>query len=146
MPLHLLRAEQADIPSLVALYFATFSSPLVLRIKPNLPSVRAWYTQSLEIDFNKPHVHVYKVVDRRTDEASMQVVDEIIAFAKWTEPHGELDEEVEEEEGKKDKSGECRWPIDGDPALFEEAAGKAAAKRREIMGDELHWCKWFLLS
>ncbi|KAF2006336.1 acyl-CoA N-acyltransferase [Amniculicola lignicola CBS 123094] len=118
MPFRLLPADMIDIPSLVDVYFETFKSPLVMRVKPDVPPVRDWYQKSLENDFKKPNVRIYKVVDNG----------EIIAFAKWTSPHTEPSLEKPNE-----------WPVEGDVALFEEAAGKALAKRKQIMGEEEHW-------
>jgi len=82
MPLRLLRAEKADIPQLVDLSFTTFKSPLVLRVTPDVPSVREWYKKGLERDFEEPHIRIYKVVEDQTDSA--QGSDEMIAFAKWS--------------------------------------------------------------
>ena len=129
MPLHLVRAERADIPQLVDLYFNTFKSPLVLRVKPDVPPVREWYKKSLESDIEKPHTRIYKVVEGRSEP--MQSLDEIIAFAKWSSPYTEPPQEKPTE-----------WPVDGDVALFEDVSGKAAEKKKKIMGEEEHWCKF----
>ena len=47
-----------DIPQLVDLYFDTFKSPLVLRIKPDVPPVREWYKKSLESEIQKPYTRI----------------------------------------------------------------------------------------
>jgi hypothetical protein len=130
MSLRLVRAEKADIPKLVDLYFDTFKSPLVLRVKPDVPPVREWYKKSLESDIEKPHIRIYKVVEGQAE--SVQASDEIIAFAKWNSPHTEPPQE---------KSTE--WPVDGNVALFEEVVGKATEKQKNIMGEEKYWCKLF---
>ncbi|KAF2684146.1 acyl-CoA N-acyltransferase [Lentithecium fluviatile CBS 122367] len=126
MPLRLARAEAADIPQLVDLYFNTFKSPIVLRVKPNVPPVREWYKKSLENDIEKPYTRLYKVVEGQAESA--QVSDEIIAFAKWSSPH------TEPQSGKP-----AQWPEDGDVALFKEAVGKATEKKKNIMGEKEHW-------
>jgi len=128
MPLRLVRAEKADIPQLVDLYFDAFKSPLVLRAKPNVPPVREWYKKSLESDIEKPHTRIYKVVEGQAE--SVQASDEIIAFAKWSSPHTEPPQEKP-----------TKWPVDGDVALFEEVASKATEKKKKIMGEEEYWCK-----
>jgi hypothetical protein len=128
MPLRLVRAERADIPQLVDLYFDTFKSPLVLRVKPDVPPVREWYKKSLESDIEKPHTRIYKVVDGQAE--SVQASDEIIAFGKWSSPHTEPPQEKPTE-----------WPVEGDVALFEDVSGKAAEKKKKIMGEEEYWCK-----
>ncbi len=128
MPLRLVRAEKADIPQLVDLYFGTFKSSLVLRVKPDVPPVREWYKKSLESDIEKPHTRIYKVVEGQAESA--QASDEIIAFAKWSSPYTEPPHEKPTE-----------WPVDGDVALFKEVTGKATEKRKKIMGEEEHWCK-----
>ncbi|KAI3319242.1 acyl-CoA N-acyltransferase [Xylariaceae sp. AK1471] len=126
MPLRLVKAEKADIPQLVDLYFNTFKSPLVLSAKPNVPSVREWYRKSLESDIEKPHNRIYKVVEGH--DGSVQSSDEIIAFAKWSSPHTD-----------PPQMKPTMWPVDGNAALFEEATSKATAKRKKIMGEEEHW-------
>ncbi|KAI8633459.1 acyl-CoA N-acyltransferase [Xylariaceae sp. FL1651] len=126
MSLSLLKAEEADIPQLVDLYFNTFKSPLVLRVKPDLPPVREWFRKRLESDFEKPYTRVYKVVDCPAESA--QASGEIIAFAMWSSPHTEPPQEKPTE-----------WPAEGDVVLFEEVTGKAAEKKKKIMGDEEHW-------
>lgn len=128
MPLRLMRAEKADIPQLVDLYFDTFKSPLVLRLKPDIPPVREWYRKSLESYIEKPHIRIYKVVEAQAE--SVQATDEIIAFAKWSSPHTEPPQENPTE-----------LPVDGDVALFEEVISKAEEKGMKIMGEEEHWCK-----
>jgi len=128
MPLSLVRAEKADIPQLVDLYFETFKSPLVLRLKPDVPPVREWYRKNLESDFEKPYIRIYKVVESPAE--SVQGSEEIIAFGKWSSPHMEPPQV---------KSTE--WPVDGDPALFEEVIGKVMDKKKEIMGEGEYWCK-----
>jgi hypothetical protein len=55
MPLQLAKADKADIPQIVDLYFATFKSPLVMRVKPDVPPVREWFKKSLESDAEKPY-------------------------------------------------------------------------------------------
>jgi GNAT superfamily N-acetyltransferase len=129
MSLRLVRAEKADIPKLVELYFDTFKSPLVLRVKPDVPPVREWYKKSLESDIEKPHTRIYKVVEGQAE--SVQASDEIIAFAKWSSPHTDPQEKPTE------------WPVDGDVALFEDVVGKATEKQKKIMGEEEYWCKLF---
>jgi hypothetical protein len=128
MPLRLIRAEKADIPQLVDLYFDTFKSPLVLRLKPDIPPVREWYRKNLESDIKKPHIQIYKVVEAQAE--SVQATDEIIAFAKWSSPHTEPPQENPTE-----------LPVDGDVALFREVISKVGEKRMKIMGEEKHWCK-----
>ncbi|KAF2809780.1 acyl-CoA N-acyltransferase [Mytilinidion resinicola] len=126
MSLRLVRAEKADIPKLVDLYFETFKSLLVLRVKPDVPPVREWCKKSLESDIEKPHTRIYKVVEGQAE--SVQASDEIIAFAKWSSPHTEPPQEKPTE-----------WPVGGDVALFREVVGKATEKRKRIMGEEEHW-------
>ncbi|KAF2457348.1 acyl-CoA N-acyltransferase [Lineolata rhizophorae] len=126
MSLQLARAEKADIPQLVDLYFNTFKSPLVLRVKPDVPPVREWYKKSLESDIEKPYTRIYKVVEGQA--GSVQASVEIIAFAKWSSPHTEPPQEKFTE-----------WPVDGDVALFEEVTGKATEKKEKIMGQEEYW-------
>lgn len=128
MPLHLVRAEKADIPQLVDLYFNTFKSPLVLKVKPDVPPVRDWYKKSLESDIEKPHTRVYKIVEGQAESA--QASDEIIAFAKWSSPHTEPPQEKPTD-----------WPVDGDVALLKEVIDKASEKKKKIMGEEEYWCK-----
>jgi hypothetical protein len=128
MPLHLVRAEKADIPRLVDLYFNTFKSPLVLKVKPDVPPVRDWYKKSLESDIEKPHTRVYKVVEGQAESA--QASDEIIAFAKWSSPHTEPPQEKPTD-----------WPVDGDAVLLKEVIDKATEKKKKIMGKEEYWCK-----
>jgi hypothetical protein len=128
MPLHLLRAEKADIPQLVDVYFNTFKSPLVLRLKPDVPPVREWYHKCLESDTQEPHTRIYKVVEGQAEVA--QGSDEIIAFAKWNLPLA-----------KSPQEKPIDWPVDGDVELFKEVIGKAKEKRKCIMGDKKYWCK-----
>jgi hypothetical protein len=124
-----MKAEKADILELVTVYFDTFiKSPLVLALKPNVPSTRTWFEKSLESDMEKPHVRIYKVVD---DEAS----DEIAAFAKWTAPHAEE---------KDNNNSTDKYPVDGDVALFEEVWGMVTEKRKKILGGEENWRKFSL--
>lgn len=129
MPLRVIRAEKTDIPQLVDLYFNTFKSALVLKIKPNVPPVREWFERNMRNDMDKPHTHVYKVEE--FEAASTQTKPEIIAFAKWSSPHAQ------------DTHGGAisQWPLEGDATLFEEVVGKATEKKRTIMGGEKHWCK-----
>ena len=124
-----MKAEDADIPQLADLYFDTFKSPLVLKIKPDVPPVREWYRKSLENDIKKPHVRIYKVVECQAE--SGQASDKIIAFAKWSSPHTEPPQESPTD-----------WPADGDAALFEEVVGKATEKKKKIMGEDDFWCKF----
>ncbi|KAF2175611.1 acyl-CoA N-acyltransferase [Zopfia rhizophila CBS 207.26] len=126
MPLRLVRAEMADIPQLVDLYFNTFKSPLVLRVKPDVPPVREWYKKSLESDIEKPHTRIYKVVEGQAESA--QASDEIIAFAKWSSPHTEPQQEKPTD-----------WSVDGDVALFKEVTDKATEKKKKIMGEKEYW-------
>jgi len=126
MPLRLVRAEKADIPQLVNLYFDAFKSPLVTRVKPNIPPVHEWYKKSLECDIEKPHTRIYMVVDGQAETA--QASDEIIAFAKWSLPY---------KEPLQDQPTD--WPEGGDVALFKEVVGIAAEKKKKIMGEEEHW-------
>ncbi|KAF2500131.1 acyl-CoA N-acyltransferase [Lophium mytilinum] len=126
MSLRLERADKADIPKLVDLYFETFKSPLVLRVKPDVPPVREWYKKSLESDIEKPYSRIYKVVEGQAEPE--QASDEIIAFGKWSSPHTEP---------PQDKPTE--FPADGDAALFEEVVGKATEKKKKIMGEEEYW-------
>jgi hypothetical protein len=128
MPLRIAKAEKADIPQLVDLYFNTFKSALVLKIKPDVPPVREWYERNMRSDIDKPHTHVYKVEE--IEAGSTQPTGEIIAFAKWSSPH------TDDPDGSPTK-----WPLEGDVALFEEVVGKAMGKKRTIMGEEEHWCK-----
>jgi hypothetical protein len=127
MPLRLVRAEKADIPKLVDIYFNTFRSPLILRAKPNIPPVREWCKKSLDSDIEKPYTRIYMVVECQSE--SIQSSDEIIAFAKWSLPHTELPQEIP-----------TKGPVGGDVALFEEVVGKAAEKKKNIMGDKEFWC------
>jgi hypothetical protein len=125
MPLRLMKAEKADIPQLVTVYFDTFvKSPLVLTLKPNVPSTRTWFEKSMKSDMEKPHVRIYKVVD---DEAS----DEIAAFAKWTAPHAETED-----------NNTINYPVDGDVALFEKVLGMVTEKKKKILGNEDNWRKF----
>lgn len=128
MPLRLMRAEKSDISQLVDLYFSTFKSPLVLRLKPNIPPVREWYRQRLKIDIDKPHIRIYKVMEAQ-DEL-VRPSDEIVAFAQWSSPHTEPPQE-----------NLTKFPTDGDATLFEEVISKVLEKRMKIMGEEAHWCK-----
>jgi hypothetical protein len=128
MPLRLLRAERTDIPQLVDLYFNTFKSPLVLRVKPDVPPVREWYKKSLESDIEEPHTRIYKVVEDQATSA--QGSDDIVAFAKWSMPHTEPTQEKH-----------VGWPVDGDVKLFKEVIDKATEKKKNIMGGRQYWCK-----
>jgi len=123
-----MRAGKEDIPQIVDLYFDTFKSPLVLRLKPNIPPVREWYQKSLERDVEKPYIRIYKVVEVQAD--ALEATDEIIAFAKWSSPHTEPPQE-----------NPVKLPVEGDVALFEDVLGKAEEKGKKIMGEEEHWCK-----
>ncbi|KAH6654146.1 acyl-CoA N-acyltransferase [Truncatella angustata] len=126
MPLRVTRAEKADIPQLVDLYFSTFNSALVLKIKPDVPPVRGWFEKNLRSDMELPHTHVYKVED--SEAGPTHSTGETIAFAKWTSPH------TEDTHG-----GPAEWPSEGDAALFEEVVGKAAEKKKTLLGQEEHW-------
>jgi hypothetical protein len=128
MPLRIVKAEREDILQLTDVYFNTFKSSLVLKVLPDVPSVRDWYKKSMESDFEKPHIRIYKVVEDQVD--SPQGPDDIIAFAKWASPHATPLQQKPTE-----------WPVDGDAALFEEVSGKATEKKKQIMGDEEHWCE-----
>lgn len=128
MPLHLMRAEEADISQLVDLYFDTFKSPLVLRLKPDITPVREWYKKTLESDIRKPHIQIYKVVEAQAE--TVQATDEVIAFAKWSSPHTEPPQE-----------NPTKLPVEGDVTLFQEVISKVREKRMKIMGKEMHWCK-----
>lgn len=144
MPLHLEPASRADIPALVALYFATFKSPLVRRLKPDVPSSREWYAAQLEQAIAKPHCSVYKVVERHTGDAYRGAGDEIIAFASWQAPHDEgsqLDVDGDGD-GLVREDATTKWPAEGDPALFEEAVAKATSIRAELVGCTEHWCEF----
>jgi len=126
MPLRLSKAEKADIPELVDVYFNTFKSPLVLALKPNVPPVREWYKKNLESDIEKPHVRIYKVVDGQAE--SVPESNEIIAFAKWTSPHTEALQDYPTD-----------WPADGDVALFNEVIKKATETKNKLMGNKESW-------
>jgi hypothetical protein len=123
-----MRAEKADIPRLVDVYFNTFKSPLVLRVKPDVPPVREWYKKSLESDIEKPHTRIYKVIEGQAESA--QASGEIIAFAKWSSPHTEPPQEEPTD-----------WPVDGDVALFKEVMEIATEKKKKILGEQDYWCK-----
>ncbi|KAH7014177.1 acyl-CoA N-acyltransferase [Microdochium trichocladiopsis] len=138
MPLRLERANRSDVPELAAVYFSTFKSPLVLRLKPNVPSVREWYGAQLEASFDKQHCHVYKVVEYGDDNdgGGTQSTDllqrpEIIAFATWQSPQLKT-AQVQDTRGPE-------WPAAGDPALFEEVVLKATRIRDDLVGDREHW-------
>ncbi|KAL1886154.1 hypothetical protein Plec18167_000083 [Paecilomyces lecythidis] len=126
MPLRVMRAERADIPQLVSIYFDTFKSPLVLRVKPDVPLTREWYKKVMENDFEKPYSRIYKVIE--SEAQSVQISHKIIAFAKWSAPHTELSEEKP-----------VALPVDGDVVLFAEVLGKAAEAKKKIMGEEAYW-------
>ena len=128
MPLHLARAEIADIPELVDVYFKTFKSPLVLRLKPNVPPVREWFKKSLESDMEKPYIRIYKVVEGGAESA--QASDKVIAFAKWSAPYTEPQQEKPAD-----------WPVEGDAALFREVIETIAVKKKQILGDKEPWRK-----
>jgi GNAT superfamily N-acetyltransferase len=110
------------------LYFSTFKSPLVLKLKPDVPPVREWFKKGLESDIEKPHIRVYKVVEGKSGSA--QASDEIIAFAKWSLPHTESLLENPPE-----------WPVGGDVELFKEVTDMATKKKIKIMGENKYWCK-----
>jgi GNAT superfamily N-acetyltransferase len=126
MSFRLVRAQKADIPQLVDLYFETFKSPVVLRVKPDVPPVRDWFKKRLESDIEEPHVRIYMVVEDQSE--SEQASDNVIAFGKWSSPHPEpqLEEPFE-------------GPNVGDVALFQEVIVKATEGKRKIMGNEEHW-------
>lgn len=129
MPLSICKADKDDIPAIVNLYFTTFESPIVLKLKPNVPSVREWFQKSLQNDMAKPYTHAYKVVDNHSDSDATPV--KMIAFAKWTSPHPETNDKMPHD-----------LPADGDAALFEQVIGKATEQKKQILGDEEHWCKF----
>jgi len=138
MPLHLAPASKSDIPQLVNLYFTTFKSPLVLRVKPDVPPVREWFRKNLESDMEKAYTRVYKVVESEEEGAAAADEGEIIAFAKWNAPF------VEEVGKGKDEEGletEGKWPADGDVALFKEIVEKVTEKKRILMENKSFWCK-----
>ena len=110
------------------MHFHTFKSPLVLKVKRDVPPVREWYKKSLESDIEEPYTRIYKVVEGQVESA--QTPDEIIAFAKWSLPHTEPLQE---------KSTD--WPVGGDVALFKEVTAKATEKKKKIMGEEKYFCK-----
>ena|ERR1700753_2302054 len=128
MPLHLLRAEKEDIPQLVDVYFTTFKSPFVRKLKPDIPPIREWYQKSLDNDMEEPHNRIYKIVDDQ--EELVQGSDKIIAFAKWSSPRTESEQE---------KSFD--WPSDGDVELFKEVIAIIKEKQQKIMGDKKFWRK-----
>lgn len=128
MPLSISKAEKHDIPALVDLYFSTFKSPIVLKLKPNVPPVREWFQRSLQNDMGESYTHVYKVSDNQSDFDTTP--NKIIAFAKWTSPHAKMKDETL-----------LDIPTAGDAALFEQVVGKATEQKKQILGDEEHWCK-----
>ena len=152
MPLHLEPGSRADIPALVSLYFATFKSPIVRRLKPDVPSSREWYAAQLEQAFAKPHCSIFKVVERQISsdsraDASGVLGEEIIAFASWQEPHEEGTQQVVSGDGAAlAKDDTSKWPAEGDPALFEEAVAKATKIRAELVGCTEHWCMFSHIS
>jgi hypothetical protein len=75
---------------------------------------------------------MYKALEAQSE--SGQPSKEVIAFAKWSSPHTEPRQEKPVE-----------GPVEGDPALFEEILGVALQKKKQLMGEEEFWCKYFWL-
>jgi hypothetical protein len=124
MPLHFQLASKADIPALVALYFTTFQSPLVLRAKPDVPSTREWFRKSLERDMEKPSTRVYKIIEVDGEEEG-----EMIAFGKWSTPGA-----------AKEEQKEMDWPVDGDAALIKQVVANSTEKKKKLMNGKQFWC------
>ncbi|KAF2659978.1 acyl-CoA N-acyltransferase [Lophiostoma macrostomum CBS 122681] len=131
LTLTLHEASKTDIDELVHVYFSAFQSPLSRLVMPDVPGVRAWWRESLLRDWERGFWRVWKVVE--WEEGGQE---KIVAFAKWSVPHGE-GQGKEGKEGEKEvkKEGKDRWPVEGNPEVFEQVFEKVVRHKREALGD-----------
>ena len=138
MPLNVLPATQTDVPQIVNIYFNTFQSPIVKKLKPNVPANRDWLLQKLSRDFEKPWTRFWKVVEGNEGESDGGPKNEIIAFAVGSAPHAK----AEEEKWKEGKEEEQECPPDSDEAMFGTLFEKVAKEKKKVLGEEeQYWCK-----
>src|ERR1700733_47147 len=129
----LLPATASDIPTLVNIYFKSFTTFFRHRAFPDTPSIREWWEKSLRKGIQSENALFLKVVE---PEASLGVGDSpqgaIIAWAQWKKP-SQLYQE--------DHQALPVWPNGADMPLCERHFGDLTRKHHELMRERPHWCK-----
>ena len=130
MPLTLLPASLADVPTFTSIYLSAFQDVIAHDCFPRTsPHIKEWWTSSNVDDMkNQASARFLKVVDG----------DEIIAYAKWNVP---VKLGAETVLGGDDPDDMPVWPKDANVELCNEFFRHLARERKRIMGDRPHYCR-----
>ncbi|OCL05180.1 acyl-CoA N-acyltransferase [Glonium stellatum] len=127
----LLPATAADIPTLVNIYFKSFTTFFRRRAFPDTPYVREWWEKSLRKEIQNDHALFLKVVEpKSTLGIGNNPEGPIIAWAQWKKP---------KELHKGDGQTLPAWPKGADVLLCEQHFGDLTRKHHELMRERPHW-------
>lgn len=122
--LKVIPASTSDIPDMISVWYAAFTSPSLRRMFPDTPSVRKWWEDGIREDLlRKPQQTYLKVIDTNAHGR-------MVAYAKW-------------DLGSMEARGPRALPFDREE-MDREACGEFYARmdreRKRLMGDRKHYC------
>ena len=125
--LSIVTANQADIPSLVQIYFNSFTTNFRKQAFPDTVSTRRWWEQKLAKEMKSSNALFLKAVDleKSTDE------EKIVAWAHWSF----------QKQQKNCSPPRNSWPGEADVELCEKHFGDLEKKHQHLMHGRQHWCK-----
>lgn len=120
--IHMEPVTLADIPHITELWYAVFSTPEMLRLFPDTPGLRQWWSDANRHDLlHKPGQHYVKAVDDDTGK--------MVAYAKW--------------DLAVDQRGDRfpPWHAESDRPACDAFFGGLDKERVRLVGGRRHYCR-----
>ncbi|KAF2841295.1 acyl-CoA N-acyltransferase [Patellaria atrata CBS 101060] len=114
----------SDLPTILTIYFASFTNAFALRAFPHTAPIHAWWSRMLSSELSDPAAVFLKAVTLTSNGSeTISWIKGNRAPSTWTEKPAE----------------ESTWPEGSDAELCDVFFGRLEEVRRRVMGGRGHW-------